>query len=449
LTVIGAGPAGITAALEGAALGAQVTLVSAEPVGGRANWHSLVPSKVALTAADHLQESRHLPAMGLRGSLPAPDLPTLRQRIAEQAQAWSRHYQDLLKARGVTLISAMAHFQDSHHIQLEQDGTVLQDLAFDRAIIATGSEPIFLPQLKPDGKFILAPRHISQLSSWPQLMIVIGGGVTGAEFSYFFNGMGCQVTWVTDLATVLPRTDPDLTETLEQGLRDSGVEILKSAPVQSVTTRGDSVAAVLKDGRTLSGSHAFLAIGRKPDLTALTLESAGVSYTAQGIDVDPFGRTSVPHIFAAGDVTGPPFIANRGQAQARVATRQALGTVTGLCRSETVIEAVYTRPQIAQVGLTEAQAANEGRPVKVFKAAYREALKPRLSGDNTTGFVKILAAPTDGRILGGAGVGDRAAEVISLVAVAIAADLKVEHLAALFPAYPTLSELVGIALRGY
>jgi dihydrolipoamide dehydrogenase len=448
LIVVGGGPAGITAALEAAARGAQVTLVSAEAIGGRANWHSLVPSKVYLTAADHLGESHHYPDLGLRGASPEPDLAALRSRIADQARAWSGHHEHQLRQHGVTVIAGKASFVDSQYIRVDREGAAMQTLAFDRAVIATGSEPIFLPQIKPDGNRILAPRLAGKLAEWPRHMIIIGGGVTGAEFTYFFNRMGYPVTWVTDLAILLPRTDRDLSDALEQALQARGVTILKSAPVQSVMAEDDGVVATLKDGRSLAGSHAFIAMGRRPDTAGLNLEAASIAYTAQGIHVDAFCQTSQPHIYAAGDVAGAPYIANRGQAQARVAARHALGVATPPFRAEAIIEAIYTSPQLAQLGLTEFEAAHQGHTVKVYRAEYGDALKPRLSGD-AMGFIKLLVDPQEGRILGGAALGERAAEVLGAIAVAMVGGVKIDTLATLFPAYPTLTELVGIAVRGY
>jgi dihydrolipoamide dehydrogenase len=279
--------------------------------------------------------------------------------------------------------------------------------------------------------------------------VVIGGGVTGAEFAYFFNRMGCQVSWVTDLPTLLPRADRDLSGTLEQALQARGVAVRKTIPVRSASTEGNGVVVVtLANGHTLSGSHAFIAIGRRPDTTGLDLQAAGIATTTRGITVDDLCRTSQPHIYAAGDVAGAPYVANRGQAQARVAVRHALGVATPPFRPETVIEAVYTSPQVAQVGLSEQEASLQGRAVKVSRAHYEDALKPRLSGD-PAGFIKILTDPDDGRVVGAAAVGDRAAEVLSPMAVAIEGGVTRDVLAALFPAYPTLSELIGIAARGY
>ena len=448
MIVIGGGPAGMTAALEAASCGARVTLVSSEPVGGRANWHSLVPSKVLLTAADHLGEATHNPALGLAGAPPEPDLASLRDRIADQARAWHRHHRSLLESRGVAIVAATARFLDPHRVELGREDADAETMSFDTAVIATGSVPIFLPDIKPDGKRVLAPRLAGKLAEWPAHMIVVGGGVTGAEFVYFFNRMGAHVTWVTDLPQILPRVDPELSDALEQALSARGVTVMKSAPVESVRPQTDGVSVRLKDGRSLAGSHAFLAIGRRADLTGLALDAAGVDCTAEGIATDAFGRTSQAHIYAAGDVTGPPFIANRGQSQARIAARHASAAETAEFRPETVVEAVYTAPQVAVVGLGESEATAIGRPVKVFRAAFDKALKPRLSGA-TAGFVKILCDADDGRVLGGSAYGDRAAEILASVAVAIAGGTTLDTLAAVFPAYPTLSELPGIAMRGY
>ena len=448
MIVIGGGPAGITAALEAANCGARVTLVSSEPVGGRANWHSLVPSKVLLTAADHLGEAAHNPALGLAGAPPEPDLPSLRDRIADQARAWHRHHVSLLESRGVGIVSATARFLDAHRVELSREGADAETMSFDRAVIATGSLPIFLPDIKPDGRRVLAPRLAGKLAEWPAHMIVVGGGVTGAEFAYFFNRMGADVTWVTDLPQILPRVDPDLSDVLEQALSARGITVMKSAPVELVRPQMDGVSVTLNDGRTLAGSHGFLAIGRRADMTDLALDAAEVEVTPQGIATDAFGRTSQAHIYAAGDVTGPPFVANRGQSQARVAARHASGVETAGFRPGTVVEAVYTAPQLAVVGLSESEATATGRSVKVFRAAMGEALKPRLAGA-TEGFIKILCDREDGRVLGGGACCDRAAEVLAPVAIAIAGATTFETLAAVFPAYPTLSELPGIALRGY
>lgn len=448
IAVIGGGPAGVIAALEAAAHGGCVTLVSAEAVGGRATWSSLVPSKVCLTAADHLDDARHQEALGLIAEPARLDLPRMRERIEEACSTWSAHQMQLLLDRKVRVVRGKASFAAPDRLSVQRDGGESEVIPFDKAIIATGSVPVFLPTLKPDGKRILAPRLIGKLADWPRHMIVIGGGITGAEFAYFFRCAGCAVTWLTDQPLMLPTFDPEVAAALEVSLAARGVEMIKSAPVASAGATDDGVCVTLQDGTPIEGSHAFIAIGRRADLADLGLAAAGVIHAPSGVGVDAHCRTSRTHIYAAGDAAGPPYTANCGMARARVAARHAVGASAAPFRPHAVIETTYTLPQAAQVGLTESAAAALDRPVSVFRARYGAALKARL-GETAEGFVKLLAKPDDGRVLGGAAFGDRAAEVLAPVALAVAKGLSIEDLSETFAAHPTLSELVGIALRGY
>ncbi len=443
--VIGGGPAGITAALEGAAAGADVTLVAAEPVGGRATWASLLPSKVLLTAADHLEQARRNPDLGLPGPPPDADLGRLRARIVALARARSARDQDRLRAAGVRLVAGRARFVDGDRIEIRGDDAV-ELLSFDRAIVAAGSVPVFPPEVRPDGRRILAPRFAGTLGEWPAHMIVIGGGVTGAEFASFFLSTGCEVTWVTDLARMLARFDPDIGEAVVESLAARGMTVVRSQPVVAARAGEEGVVVSLAGGRRLLGTHAFLALGRKADVADLGLDAVGLEVSDRGLATDAYGRTAQPHVYAAGDAAGPPFVANRGHAQARVAARHAAGAATPPFRPECVVEAVYAHPEAAQVGLTEIAAAAAKRPVRVGRARYGDALKAELGGA-AEGFVKVVADAGDGRVVGAAAVGDSAAEVLAPAAVAIAAGMTVDDLAAIFPAHPTWSELLPLAAR--
>lgn len=448
LVVIGGGPAGVAAALEGVKHAANVVLVANEPIGGRATWHSLVPSKVCLALGEHLEERHLFTTRGVSGPAPHLDLDALRARIADEAQAWSKCQAEALSKAGVRVLVGTASFASAGRLSVRTSGDESEDISFDRAIIASGSVPIFFPALKPDGVRILAPRAIGKLGAWPQAMIMIGGGITGAEYASFFRSVGAEVTWVTDREELLERSDPEAATALEASFAGRGIRMLKGAPVAAARVDAERVLVELKDGRTLEGSHAFIAIGRRPDLGELGLAAAGIAHTALDITIDAHCRTSVAGIYAVGDVTGPPFVANRGLAQARVAACHALGAATAPFRAETVIEATYTRPQLAEVGLSERTLQAQGRTYRLFRAEYAAALKPRLAG-HAEGFLKITTDADDRRILGACAFGDHAADVLAPITVAIAGGLGVEELAALFAAHPTVSELPGIALRGY
>jgi len=450
LVVVGGGPSGIAAALEAAALGAQVTLVEANQLGGRSNWHSLIPSKVLLHAAEMLDKTDRLHQLGLANQIHQMELPLLRERIAALADSWSRAQEVELKRRGVKVLQGEASLIAPNRLRITRahtDGHIeeMPSQVFDFAILASGSEPIFFNSIKPDGNRILAPRAMANLSEWPRSLIMIGGGITGSEYAWFFNRAGVDVTWITDLPNFLPRCDDDVSQALISSLSLRGVKMLRGTSVESVDGSEDSVRVTLKDGRSLDGSHAFIAIGRKADTSRLKLDPLGIYYTRQGVTVDSYNRTNLRHIYAVGDLAGPPYTVTRGIAQATTASRHLMGQAVPQLRENTLPEAIYTQPQIAQVGLTEKGARISWQNVEVFRSEYKSALKPHLM-DETDGFLKILVDPDNHQILGGAAVGDHAVDLINLISLSILGEMTVSTLQSWFPAYPTLGELVSNAV---
>lgn len=444
--VIGGGSVGVHAALEAARRGAAVTLISEGEVGGRTTWDSLVPSKVLLTAADTLLDTCYAPHRGVRVTAEGAEVADLMERIRQRTHQWGKLQEQALQQSGVRVIHGVASFVAPHTVRV-QAGEGEQEVSFDVAIIATGSVPIFPPSMKPDGKRILAPRFMSSLQSLPEHIVMVGGGVTGSEFAYLFRVLGAKVMVVTDMPRLLPRVDEDVSQALEHAFQQMGIEVLLSSPVESVTATENGVHVNLADGRVLEGSHAFIAIGRRADLSRLNLEAAGVPSTPQGIPLNEYLQSPAAHIYAVGDAAGPPFTLNRGWAQARVAAHHALGLHTPPFRPELVVEAVYTQPQVAQVGITETQAHQQGLRVRALRAEYASNLKAQLLGE-TEGFVKVVVEENTGKLLGGSAIGSHAADVLAPLATAIALDGTVKTLASLYPAHPTLVELLYEAARG-
>ena len=443
LVIIGGGPAGIAAALEGARLGATVTLVERDHIGGRANWHSLLPSKVWLSAADRIGARDHDARLGLSPAGTEIDYTTLTAHIHQLSQTMAAHDEQALDAAGVRVIKGAASFESAHRVHIEQpDGAHTLDA--DAVIIATGSGPFFLPQIKPDGKRIIAPRLMGRLTTLPRSMAVIGAGVTGAEFAYLFNRLGLSVTWITDLPEILPRTDADIKAPLENTLIARGVAVHKNSPVATLEAGDDGVHITTTQGEHFDVEMAFIAIGRVAHVEGLNLEAAGLSPDKKGLAVDAFGQTAVHGIYAAGDVAGAPMTANKGVAQGIIAARHALGAPVNGYRPEIVVEAVYTSPQVAQVGLTADNA--QGRELAIYRREYRANLKAHLDGA-PDGLVKVLADADSGEILGGAAVGAHAADVLAPIATAIAQGARLADLQGVFAGYPTLSELALDALR--
>lgn len=447
VVVIGAGVGGVNAARAAAGAGARVTIVSNESPGGRAVWHSLLPSKVLLTVADRLGQSAHLRGLGLREVAAQPDPLVLVRRIGELSRHWSHVQTGELERVGVRFIAGRAAFADPHRLTVDGDPGPATSLEADAFIVATGSVPVFPPTLKPDGKRIMAPRFVSTLQRLPQSVVVVGAGPTGAEFVYGFNRLGAAVTWVIDEYGVLPLFDRDAAAVLVEALEHRGVVRHEGVAARSVVANEDSVTVTLGDGRAVSADLAFIALGRKPDVADLDMERAGLLLNPpRGLDVDQFCRSAVSHIYGVGDVAGPPFIANKAMAQGWTAGRHAAGESPPPFRPDALVQAVYTDPEIAQIGKTETAAATNGHGVLVRKLPYQMNLKAALAGE-TDGFMKLVLETTSGTVLGASAVGSLAADLLAPLALGIRLNAQRGDLAAAFPAHPGLSEILFDAAR--
>ncbi|MCB0178744.1 MAG: NAD(P)/FAD-dependent oxidoreductase [Anaerolineae bacterium] len=447
IAVIGAGPAGVAAVNAAAEAGARVTLIGAEPPGGRAGWHSLLPSKVLLTAADSRGLTHHFQNLGLGSVGPNPDIEVMVQRIHALSQAWSDRQSADLTQRGVQFLKGAAAFQDSRHLRITPAEGSSTDLEADAIIIASGSVPMFPPNLKPDGGRIIAPRFVGKMRHLPQSIIVVGGGVTGAEFAYAFNRLGVNVTWLVDEFGVLPPFDREAVGVFTETLSARNVIRHEGVAADTAVAGDDGVTVTLRDGRAVQADMAFIAIGRRPDIAGLNLSAAGLPEDPRrGIVVDDYGRSSIPHIYAAGDVSGLPMTANKAMAQGYIAGRHAAGAPVDPYQADTTVEAVYTDPQVAQVGLSESAAHEAGHSVRIRRLDYGANLKAMLLNE-TAGFVKLIADADDNRLLGAAAVGDHATNMLTPAALGIRLGARVDDLAALFAAHPGLGELTFAAAR--
>lgn len=447
VVVIGSGPAGLAAASAAADCGASVTLIGAEPPGGRAGWHSLLPSKVLLTLADSLGMADRFAGLGLVNVGGIPDMGVLAKRIRLLSQIHSDSQMADLTRRGVSMLNGEATFVGQHHLQVSPKEGAPTVLKADAIIVATGSVPIFPPNLKPDGQRIIAPRFINRLDHLPKSIIVVGGGITGTEFAYGFNRLGTAVHWVVDEFGVLPPFNRDVTEVLIHTLASRGVIRYEGIAAESAVVDKQGVIITLRDGQSLRAEMAFIAIGRRPDVLSLNLEKAGLYEDfRQGIPVNGFGQSPVPSIYAAGDASGPPMTANKALAQGWIAGRHAAGATVKPYRSETMIEAVYSDPQVAQVGMAWDEAKTGGHSIREMRVPYEGSLKALLLNE-TTGLVKVWADAGEGTLLGAAAVGAHAADVLAPVALGLGLKARLDDLAALFAAYPSLNELAFTAAR--
>jgi dihydrolipoamide dehydrogenase len=433
IIVIGGGSAGIEAAKTAARANSQVTLISEGPVGGRAGWHSLLPSKVWLTAADK--------AGLLPGESDRPATSATVTQIQAVKDSWNSRQMAELAAVGVEVINGLASFETANRLVVKNEaGEEVARVQGDSVIVTTGSVPFFPPNLKPHGKRVLAPRFASKLDPLPQSVVVIGAGATGSEFTYLFNRLGVEVTWIVDPYGILPAFAPAAGQLLGEMLASRGVKTVRDQFADKIEQKETGIEVVTSDGERYPAEMTFVAIGRKPDLARLNLEVAGLPVEAgQAPLVDEFGRTTVPGLYVVGDAAGPPMVANRAMAQARIAGLHAAGSGPAPFRPDTVIAAIYTEPQVAQVGVV----ADEG--IETAEIPFDSALKTHLLPE-PEGFVR-LAYDRERRVVGGLAVGAHAADVLAPIALAIQLSASVDDLASLYAGHPTVSELAFMAAR--
>ena len=329
----------------------------------------------------------------------------------------------------------------SHRVEVTHDGAT-QALDADAIILAPGSVPVFPEGMRPDGRRVLAPRFAPKLDKLPASTIVVGAGATGTEFVYLFNRLGVDVTWVVDPFGVLPPFDRDAAATLAGVLERRGVKIVSGQFAQSIVSDDDGVTVTLEDGTALQAEGAFLAIGRRADLSRLRVDVAGLTPGERGgaLLVDEFCRTSVPAIYAVGDAAGAPMLANQAVRQAQVAARHAAGAPTLPYRAATTVHAIYSDPQVAQVGTV-----NDPADAKV-RVPFAAGLKAHIGHDDG-GFLTLYFDPATRAVRGAAAVGHHAADALAPVALAIETGATVEQLAAPAAAYPTVSEVAFLAAQ--
>ena len=445
--IIGGGPAGLQAATHAARFGAEVTLVERDIVGGSANLWDCIPSKAMIATGGVVSITRRAHAMGLMSIDAAVDLEALRERMGEIEDHLAASYTDLLRSQGVRVIEGMARLKGPHEVVAETAGGV-EELEADAVLLSTGSRPRVPEWAQPDGQRVLTTRQAYPPPKLPEHLVVVGSGVTGVEFVHMFRSFGAKVTLIVSRQQVLPQKDPEVAAALEEDFLRSGVALLKGAKATAVDRGDGGVAVHCDDGRIARGSHALLAVGSIPNSEALGLEEAGVEADAHGyVTVNHHCQSNVRHIYAAGDLSGKLPLASVAWTQGRKVAEHVMGLHTRQHRHldyDKVASAVFTEPEIADVGLPEAEAFALGRKIRVTKVPFAFNARALIDGD-PRGFVKILSDPYTGVVLGGSIVGRGAAELISVLALAVTADLKVSDIVESLMVHPALAEAVAEA----
>ena len=428
-------------------LGAEATVVAEDGLGGACVLTDCVPSKTLIESSSTMTSLARSASLGIEladGANPelGVDAPALYTRIKALAAAQSNDIAEHVAAEGIRIIQAKGRLTGPHAI--EADGSTVEA---DVVLIATGASPRSLPDGVPDGERILTCRQIYDLPELPEELIVVGSGVTGAEFASAFQALGSQVTLVSSRERVLPHEDKDAAMVIEGVFRRRGMNVLGKSRAEAVQRKGDGVVVTLSDGRHVTGSHCLLTVGMAPATTGIGLTEAGVSLDSRGfIEVDRVSRTAVPGVYAAGDCTGVLMLASVAAMQGRIAMWHALGEAVHPLRLSHVASTIFTDPEIASVGISQAAVDRGEVTARVVKLPL--ATNPRAKmGGFRDGFVKLMARPGTGLVLGAVIVAPRASELILPLSIAIEQNLSVDQIAQTFSVYPSLSGSVTEAAR--
>lgn len=443
LLIIGGGPAGTQAATTAASKGARVTLVEKDIVGGAAHLWDCIPSKTMAASALRHTSIRNAAKLGFVTEVGRVDPKVLAERIEVITGDINRNWVRLLESQGVTMIEGTGRFLSDHEVVVATEAGERR-ITFDKAMVSTGSAPR-VPEWAPvDGKRVLTTRDSYFLDEVPEHIVVIGSGVTGVEFTHIFVSLGAKVSLVVSRQQILPYRDAEVAAVLEEDFLERGVRLVIGARAEQVSVSDDDISVVCNDGRVIHGSHVLLAVGSYPLSDMLDLDAAGIETHDGYITVDDYQRSSVPHIYAAGDVTGQMPLSSVASMQGRKIARHALELpVTPLDYSK-VAEAIFTEPEIASVGLVDVDAAAEGRKVQTMKVPFAANARSVLQ-HVTRGFVKLTSDPATGVVLGGTIVGHRASELIGVVALAVQARVTDETLVETLMVHPSMTEAISDA----
>ncbi len=459
IVIIGGGPAGYEAALVAAQLGAAVTLVERDGAGGACVLSDCVPSKTFIASSDVVTAFRGAEALGIRvnggaggARVAVVDAPAVHSRVKRLARRQSEDIHDKLIRAGVEVVAGAARLAEdtlghTHRVTISPTDVTPYSVDADVVLLATGATPRVLPDARPDGERILTWRQVYDLDELPERLVVVGSGVTGAEFASAYLAMGVDVTLVSSRERVLPSEDQSAASVVEDVFRDRGMTVLNRSRAASVRRDGDGVRVELTDGRVVHGSHALMTVGSVPNTTGLGLEEYGVELGQGGfVTVDRVSRTNVPGIYAAGDCTGLLMLASVAGMQGRIAMWHALGEAVQPLRLSTVSANVFTDPEIATVGASQAAVESGKVPARTVMLPLAGNPRAKMAGIRD-GFVKLFCRPASGLVVGGVVVAPKASELILPIGMAIEHHLSVQQLAQTITIYPSLSGSLAEAAR--
>ncbi|WP_433676615.1 NAD(P)H-quinone dehydrogenase [Microbacterium gorillae] len=460
VAIIGGGPGGYEAAIAAAQLGAEVTLVERAGVGGSAVITDVVPSKSLIATADAAVAISEASDLGVqffaKGSDGKPlkpqvaiNLAAVNKRLLTLARQQSDDMRSTLLEAGVRIINGHGRLEGDHAVVVSTGpgGTDFDRVEADTLVVSVGASPRRLPSAMPDGERILTWTQLYDMKELPKHLIVVGSGVTGAEFASAYMNLGAQVTLISSRDQILPSEDADAAAVLEKVFKRGGMKVLNKSRAEKVERTDDGVVVTLADGRTVEGSHCLLAVGSIPNTAGIGLEEAGVQLADSGhIVVNRVARTSVPNIYAAGDCTDFMPLASVASMQGRTAVFHALGDIVIPLEKGRITANIFTAPEVASVGFTEQDVLDGKADGVVHKLPLAANPRAKMIGMKD-GFVKIIARTGSGTVIGGVIVAPRASELIYPIAIAVERRLTVDQVSRVFAVYPSLTGSITDAMR--
>jgi len=456
VAIIGGGPGGYEAGLVAAQLGAEVVVVERDGLGGSTVLTDCVPSKTLIATSDLMTEVAGARELGLCVSdspgsdllqRVSVDLARVNARVKGLALAQSDDIAGRLDKEGVQVVRGTAALDGPQRVVVSSGNGRREVLEADVVLVATGARPRVLDTAEPDGERILTWEQVYDVDELPERLVVVGSGVTGAEFAGAYQALGSDVVLVSSRDLVLPGEDPDAARVLEDVFTRRGMTVLSRSRMARVERSGAGVVVTLTDGRSVEGSHCLLALGSVPNTTELGLREAGVALDdASFISVDGVSRTSARGVYAAGDCTGVLMLASVAAMQGRIAMWHALGDAVLPLDLKKVSSNVFTAPEIATVGVTQRSVDTGETKVDAVMLDLNGNARAKMAGVRD-GFVKLFCLPGTGTLVGGVVVAPRASELIHPVAIAVGAHLTADQVAQAFSVYPSLSGSIAEAAR--
>ncbi len=446
VVVIGSGPGGYVSAIRASQLGLKAICVEKENLGGVClNW-GCIPTKALLKNAEYMNFLKKADEFGFKFNDLNVDFPAVIKRSRDVAGRMSKGVASLFKKYKVTEVKGFGYIQDKNTVIIKDNqGNQTDVIKTSNIVIATGARPRMFPGINVDNKKIITSKEAMIQNSIPKSMIIMGAGAIGVEFAFFYNSFGTEVTLIEMMDRILPIEDEEISKELERNFRKQKIKTLTSTKVISADIDDGNVKVVIqkKDGseETINADIALNAIGIQANIENIGLENVHIAVEKGFIKVDNFMRTNIDHIFAIGDVAGPPWLAHKASAEGILVSEFIAGhTVEGI-NYDNIPGCTYCQPQVASIGLTETKAKETGIDVKVGKFPFTASGKAQGIGE-ATGFIKIIFDARYGEIIGAHMIGPDVTELIAEVGIARSLEATARSIFKTIHAHPTLSEAI-------